>query len=163
MEKWFTKIKSLFLPLGGCFITQNAGLLIVLFFPIMAGRYQGFQYSCCVGWAWVGGGGKGAAFFCSSMGGGQEGFFMSDEYGGMGKGPFFFPFFVVDFSFGGWGCMGFIYLFFLLRCGPTTEGRVHFLCCFFCLCRLWHNEGADHMCHKHIEKPLFDIMVFFKI
>jgi hypothetical protein len=31
------------------------------------------------------------------------------------------------------------------------------------LCRLWHNEGADHMCHKHIEKPLFDIMVFLNL
>jgi hypothetical protein len=68
------------------------------------------------------------------MGGGQEGFFMSDEYGGMGKGPFFFLSLLLIFLLGGggvWGCMGFIYLFFLLQCGPTTEGRVHFLCCFF--------------------------------
>jgi hypothetical protein len=28
------------------------------------------------------------------------------------------------------------------------------------LCRLWHNEGADHMCHKHIENPYL-ILWFF--
>jgi hypothetical protein len=81
--------------------------------------------------------------------------------GGRGRG-LLFPFFVVDFSFGGWGSMGFIYLFFLLWGGPTTEGRGHFLCCCFVCVGWWHNEGADHTCHKHIEKPLFDIMVFLK-
>ncbi len=56
------------------------------------------------------------------------------------------------------GGMGFIYLFFLLWGGATIEGRGHLLCCFFCLCRVvtqWRG-------HKHIEKPLFDNMVFFQ-
>jgi hypothetical protein len=33
IKECFTKMKSLFLPLGGCFINHNAGSLIVLFLP----------------------------------------------------------------------------------------------------------------------------------
>jgi hypothetical protein len=43
LEKCFTNVKSLFLPLGGCFITQNAGLLIVLFLPLCPAGIRGFS------------------------------------------------------------------------------------------------------------------------
>jgi hypothetical protein len=33
IKECFTKMKSLFFPLGGCFIIHNAGSLIVLFLP----------------------------------------------------------------------------------------------------------------------------------
>jgi hypothetical protein len=43
MEKCFTKIKSLFLPLGGCFIIQNAGR-IVLFLPLCPAGIRAFKF-----------------------------------------------------------------------------------------------------------------------
>jgi hypothetical protein len=64
------------------------------------------------------------------------------------------------FLLGGGGGMGFIYLLFLLRGGPTIEERDHFLCCFFVCVGRWHMKGQTACATKHIEKPLFDIMVF---
>jgi hypothetical protein len=94
MEEYFTNVKSLFLPLGGCFITQNAGPLIVLFLPLCPSGIRGFNILVGRGEREWGErrGGKGAAFFCSSMGGGQEGPFFSDEYGGNGERTIFFFF-----------------------------------------------------------------------
>ncbi len=55
--------------------------------------------------------------------------------GETGKGPFFFSFFVVDFSFGGWGRYG-LYLFtFLVRGWANNRRERPFSLLFFCLSR----------------------------
>ncbi len=65
-----------------------------------------------------------------------------------------------------WGFFFFRALFpliFLIGDGATIEGKGHFLCCFFCLCKvLTQRRGRSHLPHTHWKTPILIIWFFSK-
>ncbi len=78
-----------------------------------------------------GGGERGLLFFVPVWEEARRAFSFQMRMGGTGKGPFFFSFFVVDFSFGGWGRYR-LYLFtFLVRGWANNRRERPFSLLFF--------------------------------
>jgi len=81
-------------------------------------------------------GGKGLLFSVPVWEEARRAFLMSDEYGGMGKGPFFFLSLLLIFLLGGGGVWALFIYFSCYSVGQQQKGESIFFVVFFCLCRL---------------------------